>query len=232
MWSTRTAKYKVQMVNDRTTSVSVELLEDGVSVHSRTITEQEYKNGQYNLFLGYHLCNLLLIHSIAAKVSSSAPKLVWEDFLQVLQVFMLGNNQEQESDIKRAFDILDQCSRGLYGRTIRLSDGLISPDELRAFLAILTDEMDLAKLACLNSPEWSSQDWQETLSANAYDRLNDNYSMNWEKYTPMVNVDSIPRDGSQQQIRVFPVDIRLGIWDGSNTSGMDRVHHSASNGAG
>jgi len=123
---------------------------------------------------------------------------------------MLGNYQDRESDIKRAFDILDQCSRGLYGRAVRLSDGLISPDELRAFLSILTDEvifnlmkiwmnlsliivyfsivlifvffwltqMDLAKLAFLNSPEWSSRDWQETLSANAYNRLNDNYSMN------------------------------------------------------
>lgn len=141
MWSTRTAKYKVQVVDGRTTSVSVELLEDGVSVHFRTITEQEYKNGQSNLFLSYHLCNLLLIHSIVATVSSSAPKLAWNDFVQVLQVFMLGNTQERELDIKRAFDILDQCSKGLYSRTVRLSDGLISPDEIRAFLSILTDEV-------------------------------------------------------------------------------------------
>jgi hypothetical protein len=141
LWSTRTAKYKTQAVDDRVSSVSVELLEDGESVHFRTITEQEYKNGQCNLFLSYHLCNLLLIHSIVAKVSSSAPKLAWNDFLQVLQVFMYGNYQDRESDIKRAFDILDQCSRGLYGRTVRLSDGLISPDELRAFLSILTDEV-------------------------------------------------------------------------------------------
>ena len=141
MWSIRTAKYKAQITDDRITSVTVELLEDGVSVHFRTITEQEYKNGQYNLFLSYHLCNLLLIHSIVANVSSSAQRLAWNDFLQVLQVFMLGNNQERESDIKHAFDILDQGSRVLYDRTVSLSDGLISPDELRAFLSILTDEV-------------------------------------------------------------------------------------------
>ena len=141
MWSIRTAKYKAQITDDRITSVTVELLEDGVSVHFRTITEQEYKNGQYNLFLSYHPYNLLLIHSILANVSSSAPRLAWNDFLQVLQVFMLGNNQERESDIKHAFDILDQGSRVLYDRTVSLSDGLISPDELRAFLSILTDEV-------------------------------------------------------------------------------------------
>ena len=141
MWSIRTAIYKAQIADDRITSVTVELLEDGVSVHFRTITEQEYKNGQSNLFLSYHLCNLLLIHSIVATVSSSAPKLAWNDFVQVLQVFMLGNNQERESDIKRAFDILDQGRRGLYNRTVGLSDGLISPDEIRAFLSILTDEV-------------------------------------------------------------------------------------------
>lgn len=54
---------------------------------------------------------------------------------------MLGNNQEQESDIALAFDILDQGRRGLFSRTISLSDGLISPDELRAFVSILTDEV-------------------------------------------------------------------------------------------
>ena len=143
-------------------------------------------------------------------VTSSSPKLAWADFLQVLHVFMLGNQQEWESDITRAFDILDQGRRGLYARHINLRDGLISPDELRAFLSILTDEvifnlmkswvnlsliivcfsivlifvffwltqMDLAKLACLNSPEWSSRDWQEILSANASNRLNNNYLMN------------------------------------------------------
>jgi len=141
IWSIGIAKYKEQIVNGHVTSVTVELIEDGVIVHSRTITEQEYKRSQYNLFLGYHLCNVLLIHSIVANVSSSAPKLAWNEFLQVLQVFVLGNDQEQESDIARAFDILDQGRRGLYGRTISLSDGLISPDELRAFLSILTDEV-------------------------------------------------------------------------------------------
>ncbi len=141
LWSTRTSKYKTQAVDDRVISVSVELLEDEVSVYSRTITEQEYKNGQYNLFLSYHLCNLLLIHSIVANVSSSVPKLAWNNFLQVLQVFMLGNNQEQESEIERAFSILDQYSRNLRGRTVNQSDGQISPDELRAFLSILTDEV-------------------------------------------------------------------------------------------
>ncbi|CAF4172856.1 unnamed protein product, partial [Adineta steineri] len=92
-----------------------------------------------------------------AKVSSSAPKLAWDDFLQVLQVFMLGNHQEQELDIKRAFDILDQCSRGLYGRTVSLADGLISPDELRAFLSILTDEYRVDLCVFLADTDGSGQ---------------------------------------------------------------------------
>jgi len=117
----------------------------------------------------------------------------------LIAFFYMGNNQERESDIKRSFDILDQCSRGLYGRTVNLSDGLISPDGvifnlmknwinlsliivyfsiLLIFMFFWLTQMDLAKLAFLNSPEWSSRDWQETLSANAYNRLNDNYSMN------------------------------------------------------
>ncbi len=54
---------------------------------------------------------------------------------------MLGNQQERESDIARAFDILDQGRRDLFQRRINLRDGLISPDELRAFLSILTDEV-------------------------------------------------------------------------------------------
>lgn len=83
----------------------------------------------------------MLIQSIVARVSSTAPKLPWNDFLQVLQVFMLGSDQERESDIDRAFEILDQGKRGLFGRTVGLPDGLISADELRAFLAILTDEV-------------------------------------------------------------------------------------------
>lgn len=83
----------------------------------------------------------MFIHYIVANVTSSAPKLPWVDFLQVLKVFMLGNNQDQESDLEYAFDILDQGKRGLYNRTISLSDGLISPDELRAFLSVLTDEV-------------------------------------------------------------------------------------------
>lgn len=83
----------------------------------------------------------MLIYSILAHVSSSAPKLPWTDFILVLKVFMLGNNQEHESDIAGAFDILDQGRKGVFGRTIELSDGLISPDELRAFLSILTDEV-------------------------------------------------------------------------------------------
>ncbi|UJR18953.1 hypothetical protein I4U23_022082 [Adineta vaga] len=119
MWSIRTAKYKEQVTDGQITSVTVELIEDGVVIHSRTVTKQEYKR---------------------ANVSSSVPKLAWNEFIQVLQVFMLGNNQERESDIARAFDILDQGRRGLYNRTISLSDGLISPDELRAFFSILTDE--------------------------------------------------------------------------------------------
>ncbi len=87
------------------------------------------------------MCNLLLIHSTVEFVTSSAPKLAWADFLQVLKVFVLGNQQERETDIARAFDILDQGRRGLFSRRINLRDGLISPDELRAFLSILTDEV-------------------------------------------------------------------------------------------
>ena len=80
--------------------------------------------------------------SSVAHVYSAAPKLSWSDFLRVLKVFMLGSNQERESDIQNAFDILDQGRKGVFGRTISLSDGLISPDELRAFLSILTDEVN------------------------------------------------------------------------------------------
>lgn len=43
MWSTRTAKYQEQIANDRVKSVTVELIEDGITVHSRTITKEEYK---------------------------------------------------------------------------------------------------------------------------------------------------------------------------------------------
>jgi len=57
MWSTRIAKYKEQVVDDHITSVIVELIEDGVTVHSRTITEKEYKRGQYNQFLSCYICS-------------------------------------------------------------------------------------------------------------------------------------------------------------------------------
>jgi hypothetical protein len=43
--------------------------------------------------------------------------------------------------------------------------------------------MDLAKLTCWNSPEWSSRDWQETLSVEEYNGLNENYTMNVFHYT-------------------------------------------------
>ena len=141
MWSTRTSKYKENVVAGRVESVNVELIENGHTVHYLTMRESEYQTSQYNLPLSYHLCNLLLIHYTVVSVTSSAPKLAWADFLQVLKVFMLGNQQEWESDIARAFDILDQGRRGLYNRHTKLRDGLISPDELRAFLSILTDEV-------------------------------------------------------------------------------------------
>ncbi|CAF4063805.1 unnamed protein product [Adineta steineri] len=136
MWSIRTAKYKAQITDGQITSVTVELIEDGVIIHSRTITQEEYQR---------------------ANVSSSVQKLAWDDFLQVLQVFMLGNNQEQESDIAHAFDILDQGKRGLYNRTTRLSDGLISPDELRAFLSTLTDEYRVDLCVFLADTDGSGQ---------------------------------------------------------------------------
>lgn len=119
MWSSKIAKYKENVADGRVVGVTVELVEDGFTVHSRTISENEYNRTQ---------------------VYSSAPKLAWSDFLRVLKVFMLGNSQERESDIQTAFDILDQGRKGVFGRTVSISDGLISPDELRAFLSILTDE--------------------------------------------------------------------------------------------
>ncbi|CAF1158151.1 unnamed protein product [Rotaria sordida] len=120
MWSSRYAKYTENIVGGRIGSVTVQLIEDGIPVHSLKITEQQY-------------------HSMP--VYSSAPKLLWGEFVQVLKVFMLGNQQERESDIVNAFDLLDQQTRGLYGRPVSLPDGLISPDELRAFLSILCDEV-------------------------------------------------------------------------------------------
>ncbi len=119
----------------------MELIENGRTVHILTLSENEYQTSQYHLPLSYDFCNLFLIHSTVEFVTSSAPKLAWADFVQVLKVFVLGNQQERESDIARAFNILDQGSRGLYGRRINLRDGLISPDELRAFFSILTDEV-------------------------------------------------------------------------------------------
>jgi hypothetical protein len=141
LWSTRVAKYRESVVNGRVESVTVELIENGQTVHYFTISASEYQTSQYHLPLSCHLCNLLLIHSTVEFVTSSAPKLAWDDFLQVLKVFVLGNQQERESDIAGAFDILDQGRRGLFQRRINLRDGLISPDELRAFLSILTDEV-------------------------------------------------------------------------------------------
>ncbi|CAF1339324.1 unnamed protein product [Adineta steineri] len=132
-----------QITDGQITSVTVELIEGGVTIHSRTITQEEYQR---------------------ANVSSSVQKLAWDDFLQVLQVFMLGNNQEQESDIARAFDIFDRGKRGLYNRTTCLPDGLISPDELRAFLSTLTDEYrvdlcvflaDIDGSSLINLPEFT-----------------------------------------------------------------------------
>ena len=55
---------------------------------------------------------------------------------------MLGNDQENDSDIQHAFDILDQQRRGFYDRQISIPDGLISPEELKAFLSILTDDVN------------------------------------------------------------------------------------------
>ncbi|CAF1102075.1 unnamed protein product [Rotaria sordida] len=90
-------------------------------------------------------------------VYSSAPKLLWGEFVQVLKVFMLGNQQERESDIVNAFNLLDQQTRGLYGRPVSLPDGLISPDELRAFLSILCDEYRVSLCAYLADTNDSGQ---------------------------------------------------------------------------
>lgn len=136
MWSTRIGKCKEHVVDGHAASVTFELIENGVVVYTRTITEEEYQN---------------------AHVYSSAPKLSWKDFLHVLQVFMLGNDQERESDINEAFDILDQGRRGLYGRTVSLPDGRISPDELRAFLSILTDEYRIDLCVYLADTDGSGQ---------------------------------------------------------------------------
>jgi len=141
LWSTRVAEYKENVVNGRLEGVTVEFIENGEIVHYFTISASEYQTSQYHLTLSYDLCNLFLIHSTVEFVTSSAPKLAWADFLQVLKVFVSGNQQERESDIARAFDILDQGGRGLFERRINLRDGLISPDELRAFFSIFTDEV-------------------------------------------------------------------------------------------
>ena len=42
-WSVRTAKYTTQLADGDATSVTVELIEDGATIHSRTITKQEYR---------------------------------------------------------------------------------------------------------------------------------------------------------------------------------------------
>lgn len=128
-------------MNGHVVSVLVELIEDGLTVHSRTISENEYERSQYQMKCYWSLAHTSCIYSVLVQVYSSAPKLPWNEFLQVLKVFMLGNNQERESDIMTAFNILDQGRRGTFGRNISLSDGLISPDELRAFLSVLTDEV-------------------------------------------------------------------------------------------
>jgi hypothetical protein len=54
---------------------------------------------------------------------------------------MLANEQGRQSDVDKAFRILDQQSQGRYG-TQNVADGLISADELRAFLAIICPEVD------------------------------------------------------------------------------------------
>lgn len=143
MWSHLTPKYIENIVNGTIASVTLELLQNNVIVHSQTITEQEYQGSQYNLFFSYHLYSLLLIHCTLEHVYSSAPKLAWTEFVQVLKIFMLANKQEHEFDIERAFNMLDQQKKGLYGRPVNIPDGKISPDELRAFLSILTDEVVL-----------------------------------------------------------------------------------------
>lgn len=45
MWSTRTAKYRETVTDDRVSDVTVELIEDGVTIHSRSINESEYNQG-------------------------------------------------------------------------------------------------------------------------------------------------------------------------------------------
>lgn len=82
--------------------------------------------------------NLLFIDYIIARTLSPTPKLVWAEFAKVLKVFMNADRQERDSDIDDAFRILDQQAQGLYGRTLALPDGFISPDEFRVFLEILS----------------------------------------------------------------------------------------------
>ena len=45
MWSTRIAKYTENVVDGRISNVTVELIEDGFTIHSRTISESEYNRG-------------------------------------------------------------------------------------------------------------------------------------------------------------------------------------------
>lgn len=48
MWSLKIAKYKENHADGRTVSVTVELIEDGMTVGSRTISENEYNRGEFN----------------------------------------------------------------------------------------------------------------------------------------------------------------------------------------
>ncbi|UJR11933.1 hypothetical protein I4U23_016111 [Adineta vaga] len=144
-WSTRTSKFRESIQDGRIIAVTVELNEGGRTVHSRTITEHEYQG---------------------KRVHSSAPKLAWLDFVQVLKAFMMGNHQERSSDIDHAFSILDQQARGLYGRSINISDGRISPEELQAFLSILTDQYRIDLCILLADTNGSGQ-----IERNEFDRL-------------------------------------------------------------
>lgn len=58
---------------------------------------------------------------------------------------MNADRQQQDSDIDDAFRILDQQAQGLYGRTLSLPDGFISPDEFRVFLEILSYQVVLLR---------------------------------------------------------------------------------------
>ncbi|CAF1165152.1 unnamed protein product [Rotaria magnacalcarata] len=116
LWSTRISRFIEDKTCGRITSVTLELLEGNLLVYHRTMTENEYNT---------------------IPVCTSSSKLPWSNFIRVLKVLMLANRQEHQSNIDEAFAILDQQRKTTCGSNANIPDGLISSDELKAFLSII-----------------------------------------------------------------------------------------------